>query len=43
MLHKLRLLLCFVACTLLLNGCNTVRGMGKDIEKGGEAIQRATH
>ena len=23
-------------------GCNTVRGIGQDIEKGGEAIQRAT-
>lgn len=24
-------------------GCNTVQGIGKDIEKGGEAIQRSTH
>ena len=24
-----------------LAGCNTVKGVGKDIEKGGEAIQRA--
>lgn len=23
-------------------GCNTVQGLGKDIEKGGEAIQRST-
>ena len=22
-------------------GCNTVRGVGQDIEKGGEAIQKA--
>lgn len=22
-------------------GCNTVQGLGKDIEKGGEAIQRS--
>ncbi|MDD5240164.1 MAG: entericidin A/B family lipoprotein [Sulfuricella sp.] len=22
-------------------GCNTVKGVGKDIEKGGEAIQKA--
>ncbi|MBV2235372.1 MAG: entericidin A/B family lipoprotein [Sterolibacterium sp.] len=27
----------------LLAGCNTVQGIGKDIEKGGAAIQRATH
>jgi len=26
---------------LLLAGCNTVQGVGKDIEKGGEAIQKA--
>ena len=26
----------------VLAGCNTVQGMGKDIEKGGEAIQKAT-
>ena len=25
-----------------LAGCNTIRGLGQDIEKGGEAIQRAT-
>ncbi|MGL1832813.1 entericidin A/B family lipoprotein [Rhodocyclaceae bacterium SMB388] len=25
----------------MVAGCNTVQGIGKDIEKGGEAIQRA--
>ena len=25
----------------ILSGCNTVQGLGKDIEKGGEAIQKA--
>ncbi len=25
----------------LAAGCNTIHGVGKDIEKGGEAIQRA--
>ncbi|MBA2780503.1 entericidin A/B family lipoprotein [Billgrantia kenyensis] len=24
----------------LLSGCNTMRGMGEDIEAGGEAVQR---
>ncbi|MHB1291263.1 MAG: entericidin A/B family lipoprotein [Sulfuricella sp.] len=24
-----------------MTGCNTVRGVGQDIEKGGEAIQKA--
>jgi predicted small secreted protein len=26
-----------------LAACNTVRGVGKDIEDGGRTIQRATH
>ena len=26
-----------------LAACNTVRGVGKDIEKGGEAIQKSTN
>ncbi|AXY43581.1 entericidin A/B family lipoprotein [Halomonas sp. JS92-SW72] len=26
----------------LLSGCNTIRGAGQDIERGGEAIQRST-
>jgi len=26
----------------LLAGCNTIRGAGEDIERGGEAIQRST-
>ena len=26
---------------LVLSACNTVQGVGKDIEKGGEAIQKA--
>ncbi len=30
-----------VFALLVLAGCNTVQGLGKDIEKGGEAIQKA--
>jgi entericidin B len=26
---------------LFLSGCNTTRGLGEDIEHGGESIQRA--
>jgi len=29
--------------SLLLGGCNTMRGVGQDIEKGGEAIQKAVN
>lgn len=35
-------LLGFVSISMgLLNGCSTVRGFGKDVSKGGQAIQRA--
>lgn len=30
-----------VGMMVALTGCNTVRGVGQDIEKGGEAIQKA--
>ena len=29
-----------VFAVALLAGCNTVHGFGKDLEKGGEAIQK---
>jgi predicted small secreted protein len=29
-------------CVLVLAGCNTVRGMGQDIEKAGEALQKSS-
>lgn len=28
-----------VVVLLALNGCNTIRGFGRDVEKGGEEIQ----
>ena len=31
-----------VVAAFALSACNTVQGIGKDIEKGGEAIQKAT-
>ncbi|MEW6414130.1 MAG: entericidin A/B family lipoprotein [Pseudomonadota bacterium] len=31
-----------IAAVMTLAGCNTVQGMGKDIEKAGESIQKAT-
>lgn len=27
--------------TLMLSACNTIEGVGKDIKKGGEAIEKA--
>lgn len=37
-----KLTLIVAALAVLVAGCNTVRGIGQDIEKGGEAIQKAT-
>ena len=31
----------FIAMCALLAGCNTIEGVGKDIKKGGEAIEKA--
>lgn len=33
----------FVIIALALSACNTVRGVGKDIQKGGEAIEKSTN
>ena len=30
-----------VAIAALLAGCNTVQGIGKDLKKGGEAIEKS--
>lgn len=32
----------FVIVAMSLSACNTVQGIGKDIEIGGEAIQKST-
>ena len=31
-----------VVTVMMFAGCNTVAGVGKDIEKAGEAIQKST-
>jgi predicted small secreted protein len=31
-----------VLCVAFLAGCNTVKGLGKDIESGGQAIERSS-
>lgn len=31
----------FVLIAFTLSACNTVAGIGKDLEKGGEAIQKS--
>jgi entericidin B len=37
-----KIVLLLAALSVVTAGCNTVRGVGQDIEKGGEAIQRST-
>ena len=29
-------------CAFILSGCNTVHGVGQDVEKAGEAIKKST-
>ena len=38
----MRKYLTFIFIVLALSACNTVRGVGKDIQKGGEAIENST-
>ncbi len=38
----MRKIVALIALAMLLAGCNTVQGMGKDIEKAGEAIQKSS-
>ncbi|MCL4757588.1 MAG: entericidin A/B family lipoprotein [Rhodocyclaceae bacterium] len=40
-MKKLSIWILIIAAAVAATGCNTVRGVGKDVEKGGQAIQRA--
>lgn len=40
MLNK-KLIAVLIAAGMTLAGCNTMQGVGQDIERGGEAIQEA--
>lgn len=42
MKRTLTMLLAALFAVSLLSGCNTIRGAGEDIERGGEAIQDAS-
>lgn len=35
-------LIAMIVCVSVLTACNTINGMGKDIEKAGEAVQKST-
>lgn len=38
---KFYLIMALIATSFILSGCNTVKGAGTDIKKGGQAIERA--
>ncbi len=38
----MRRVIVMIVAVAALAGCNTVAGVGKDIEKAGEAIQKST-
>ena len=39
-MRKFAAICCLMFAMSLLSACNTVQGLGKDLEKGGEAIQK---
>lgn len=40
-MKKITFILLFIAAVTSLASCNTVQGVGRDIEKGGQAINKA--
>lgn len=41
-MKRLTILVLAAWCVAALGGCNTIRGLGKDIEKAGQGIQKST-
>ncbi|SNR70390.1 Predicted small secreted protein [Methylobacillus rhizosphaerae] len=39
---RITMLLLFALSAMTLAACNTIHGVGKDIEQAGEAIQKST-
>ncbi len=39
---KVLVLAAAIGVVFMMVGCNTLRGIGEDVEKAGEAIQRST-
>ena len=39
-MKRLAFLLVTLGCAFVLGGCNTMEGIGKDIKKSGEAIEK---
>lgn len=40
-MYQIMFVFIWIAGSLLLTGCNTMEGLGKDIQKGGEKLERS--
>ena len=40
-MRKTNIVLLSMLAALVLSGCNTLQGVGKDLKQGGESIERA--
>ncbi|RBA25458.1 entericidin A/B family lipoprotein [Herminiimonas fonticola] len=40
-MKKIISIMCLVAMSVGLSACNTIKGVGKDVERGGEKVQDA--
>ena len=42
-MNRLKIVIYVIVCILILSaaGCNTMKGAGQDIEKGGEALKQS--
>nr|WP_141674364.1 entericidin A/B family lipoprotein [Gilliamella apicola] len=41
MFHKMLILVLGIAMTTVIVGCNTVKGVGEDVQSGGKAISKS--
>jgi entericidin B len=39
-MQSILITICLLAMSLIITGCNTMEGMGKDIKAGGEKIEK---
>jgi entericidin B len=42
MMRKITIAVVLFMCMWMLSGCNTLHGVGKDVESGGQAIERSS-
>lgn len=42
-MHKIGFVAAVLVTVMTLSACNTIQGIGRDIEKGGQALERAAN